>query len=152
MVAGSKVPILGKLGYALYGALTRPKAGDAPLKNLGTLSDTVRRGAQPTEAGYAELKREGVDTVINLRPEAPWAEAMALAQGLRCIDMPLPAIGACTNAQAMAFLKAAVLWAKQGRQVAKGLCVWNHEQEPILRQINRRSACVIGWKPARKGE
>jgi hypothetical protein len=54
--------------------------------------------------------------------------------------------------QPMAFLKAAVLWAKQGRQVAKGLCVWNHEQEPILRQINRRSACVIGWKPARKGE
>jgi protein-tyrosine phosphatase len=63
------------------------------------------RGAQPSDAGYAALKRAGVDTVINLRPEAPWADAMAERQGLRAIDLPLPAIGAPTPAQAMAFLK-----------------------------------------------
>jgi hypothetical protein len=54
--------------------------------------------------------------------------------------------------QPIAFLKAASLWAQQGRQMKDGLCAWNHEQEPILRQINRRNAVVIGWKPARKGE
>jgi hypothetical protein len=50
------------------------------------------------------------------------------------------------------FLMAASLWCQQGKQIEDGLCRWNHEQEPILKRINSRSAIVIGWKPAQRGQ
>lgn len=54
--------------------------------------------------------------------------------------------------QSPAFLAAATLWAQQGRRTRDGLCLWDREQEPILRQVSRRHAIVIGWSPARRGE
>ncbi len=44
-----------------------PLPGRPGLPNLHRITDTLYRGAQPTEAGFAELKKMGVKTVINLR-------------------------------------------------------------------------------------
>lgn len=49
------------------------------------------------------------------------------------------------------FLRAVTLWYEQGKRVEDGLCRWDHEQEPILRRINKSNAIVIGWKPAKRG-
>ncbi len=50
---------------------TRPvpaKPQDIPgVENFAKVSDILYRGAQPTEEGFAELKRRGIKTVVNLR-------------------------------------------------------------------------------------
>lgn len=50
----------------------RPKTWAAPLKlegvpNLHKVSDTLYRSAQPTAEGMANLKAQGVQTIVNLR-------------------------------------------------------------------------------------
>lgn len=96
---------LADLGYKIYGFLTRPKADTPPLDNLGEVTPNLQRGAQPTEEGFARLKQQGVKTVINLRPEASWEAPMVEAQGMNYVYLPLPAVGAPTNEQAVQFLK-----------------------------------------------
>jgi len=44
-----------------------PLPGRPGLPNLHRITDTLYRGAQPTPAGFAELKKMGIKTVINLR-------------------------------------------------------------------------------------
>ncbi len=44
-----------------------PLPGRPGLPNLHRITDTLYRGAQPTEVGFAELRKMGVKTVINLR-------------------------------------------------------------------------------------
>ncbi|HEY9856279.1 MAG TPA: dual specificity protein phosphatase family protein, partial [Stenomitos sp.] len=100
----AKIPLLRDLGYKLYGALTRPKQDLPQVGNLGTLTPTLSRGAQPTEKGFETLKSQGVQTVINLRPEANWEAPMVKQQGMNYVYLPLPAVGAPTNEQAMQFL------------------------------------------------
>jgi protein tyrosine phosphatase (PTP) superfamily phosphohydrolase (DUF442 family) len=138
VVLAGHVPLLGKLGYWAYGALTKP-APDAPLANQGTLSATVMRGAQPSDAGYAALRAQGVDTVVNLRPEAPWADAMAARAGLAVVSLPLPAIGAPTTAQALAFLKAVT-------DPANGRVYFNCQ-----RGIDRTGAMAAAYRIAAQG-
>lgn len=105
VVAFSHIPVLRDLGYKLYGMFTKPKANTPALSNVGDLTPTIERGAQPTEAGFAQLKQQGVNTVINLRPEEQWEEPMVKAQGMKYVYMPLPAVGAPTNDQALQFLR-----------------------------------------------
>lgn len=106
VVAVGHITPLRKLGYWLYDLMTRPKAGQAPLDNLGSLSPSLIRGAQPTEQGFKDLKAQGVDTVINLRPEEDWERPMVAAAGQKYIYMPLPAVGAPSVQQGLAFLSA----------------------------------------------
>jgi tyrosine-protein phosphatase SIW14 len=102
-----KVPFLQKLGVKLYGlVLGHPKANAAPLSNLGTLDTNVIRGAQPTEAGFAQLKAQGVNTIINLRPEEQWEKPIVEGLGMKYLFIPEPPIGPPTNQQGLAFLSA----------------------------------------------
>jgi len=39
----------------------------AGVQNAGQISDVLYRGAQPSAAGFAELKKLGVTTIVNLR-------------------------------------------------------------------------------------
>lgn len=100
------IPGFTPLGHKLYGLMTRPKAGEPALDNLGQLNDGLLRGAQPSAAGFARLAARGVTTVINFRPEAPQEAETVKALGLRYIYMPLPAVAAPTTAHALAFLQA----------------------------------------------
>ena len=45
----------------------RPIAGKPGLSNFHQVSDTLYRGAQPEQEGFAELKKMGIKTVVNLR-------------------------------------------------------------------------------------
>lgn len=104
-VALGKIPFLGKLGVKLYGLLCgKPKAGAPALDNLGDLAPKLERGAQPTEAGFAELAKQGVNTVINLRPESNWEGPAVQKNGMKYVYLPLPPIGAPSNQQALQFL------------------------------------------------
>jgi len=56
----------------LRAAVERPAHWATPitkkgLPNLFKVSDTLYRGAQPTEEGFPELKKMGIKTIINLR-------------------------------------------------------------------------------------
>ena len=44
-----------------------PLQGKPGLPNFHQVSDTLYRGAQPEEEGFAELKKMGIKTVVNLR-------------------------------------------------------------------------------------
>ena len=59
-------------GAAPEGALrpaqwAQPVEGHPGLPNFHRVSDILYRGAQPDEEGFAELKRLGIKTVVNLR-------------------------------------------------------------------------------------
>lgn len=54
--------------------------------------------------------------------------------------------------QPRAFLIAASLWAQQGQRVENGLCVWDHEPEPIVEHLGGRNYKLLGFKPAARGE
>ena len=60
--------------YTAYAkaAVERPATWATPvvkkaLPNLFKVSDTLYRGAQPTRAGFLELKKMGIKTIVNLR-------------------------------------------------------------------------------------
>lgn len=62
------------------------------LPNFHKLNDRVYRGGQPKEAGFAELKRMGIATVIDLRDDDENAleeKAMVEKAGMRFINKPL---------------------------------------------------------------
>jgi tyrosine-protein phosphatase SIW14 len=58
--------------------------------NLARLTPTLYRGAQPTKAGFANLKKLGVKTVISFRTWHDEADAVRAA-GMTPVEMPLQA-------------------------------------------------------------
>jgi protein tyrosine/serine phosphatase len=63
--------------------------GDLPgLSNFAKISDGLWRGAQPDARGFAELKRMGVKTVVNLRTSSSDREALA-GLGLDYLELPI---------------------------------------------------------------
>jgi protein tyrosine phosphatase (PTP) superfamily phosphohydrolase (DUF442 family) len=76
------------------------------LVNFGQLGERLCRGAQPGRIGYQLLKGMGVETVINLRVEAPQQEARVRDLGMRYMFLPMDPIGAPTHDDTLAFLRA----------------------------------------------
>ncbi|MBC7475192.1 MAG: tyrosine-protein phosphatase [Candidatus Sericytochromatia bacterium] len=115
-VAGSmavtlgKVPIINKTGYLVYGKLTEPhneadeKYKDKAMGNIGFLTPNLLRGSQPREDDFSKLKKMGVNTIINLRPEENWEKPMIEKSGMKEIYLPIPAVGKPSNNQALQFL------------------------------------------------
>jgi protein tyrosine/serine phosphatase len=69
-------------------AARTPRVG---LPHFGIVSDQLYRGAQPEAAGFAELKKLGIDIVVNLRHEPDWIareRALVEAQGMRYVSIP----------------------------------------------------------------
>lgn len=92
------------LGLALAGCGSGsrgvPPAEGIP--NFGRVNEAIFRGAQPDEAGIANLRRLGVRTIINLRlRNDTWVgeEAAARAHGIGYISVPFQGLGAPTDAQ-----------------------------------------------------
>jgi len=67
-----------------------PLAGGEDLPNLYRVSASLLRGAQPRAEGFAELKRLGVRTVINVRSGRHEAEPCE-RNGLRYVEIPMRA-------------------------------------------------------------
>ena len=75
------------------------------LKNFGKVNDNYYRGEQPTLEEFAQLKRFGVKTVIDLRKDSlRQAPEQARNSGLQYFNIPLLASRAATEEQTSHFL------------------------------------------------
>ena len=108
--AGLGLPLL------LAATLALPAVAQAPAKkqalpglpNFGVVSETLFRGAQPKDAGDAELEKQGMDIVVSFREDARQIadERRAVeALGMRFVSIPWPAFDAPRNEQVAEFLQ-----------------------------------------------
>jgi tyrosine-protein phosphatase SIW14 len=67
--------------------LAKPRDDLPGLTNYAAVSDVLSRGAQPTAEGFAELKRRGVKTVVNLRTFHSDRDLLA-GTGLQYVEIP----------------------------------------------------------------
>ncbi len=58
------------------------------VENFYKVSDTLYRGAKPTEEGYKELAKMGIKTVVNLRVTPPNAKLIK-ELGLKSVHIPI---------------------------------------------------------------
>ena len=75
------------------------------IKNFGKINDHYYRGSQPTQEEFAQLKRLGIKTVIDLRidnlpAEADWTRAL----GLQYFNLQMKASTPATEQQTSQFL------------------------------------------------
>ena len=59
--------------------------------------------------------------------------------------------GEPASVQPTQFLRAASLWAQQGRKLEDGLCVWYHKPEPILEHLAGKHFMITGYAEAVRG-
>jgi protein tyrosine/serine phosphatase len=75
------------------------------IKNFGKVNDNYYRGEQPSLEEFAQLKRFGVKTVIDLRKDMlPQAPEQARSAGLQYFNIPLKASRMATEEQTSYFL------------------------------------------------
>jgi protein tyrosine phosphatase (PTP) superfamily phosphohydrolase (DUF442 family) len=101
----TSAPSLTERLMGLFYRLCTPTLELPMLLNFGEVTSTLCRGAQPSRAGFQLLKGLGVDTVINLRVEAPEEEARVRDLGMHYFYFPMDPIGAPTHEQTLAFLR-----------------------------------------------
>jgi tyrosine-protein phosphatase SIW14 len=80
----------------------------AGVPNAGKISEALLRGAQPSMRGFAELKRLGVTTIVDLRgnrSEVKWERAQSEALGIRFVNIPVLGWSSPGDAQVAQFLK-----------------------------------------------
>ena len=75
------------------------------IRNFGKVNENYYRGSQPIAEEFAELKRLGIRTVIDLRKDREEeAERWARIQGLQYFNIPLTTRRAATDEQSAYFL------------------------------------------------
>jgi tyrosine-protein phosphatase SIW14 len=78
------------------------------IPNAGKISDLLYRGAQPKDAGLAELKKLGITTIVDLRGEdrqkTDWEHREATALGMRFVYIPVSGWSPPTDEQLAQFL------------------------------------------------
>jgi protein tyrosine/serine phosphatase len=86
-----------------HGQSITPTAG---IENFGKVNDNYYRGSQPVVNQFAELKKLGIKTVIDLREDSLKDSGnMARAAGLQYINIPLTTKRASTREQTEYFLR-----------------------------------------------
>lgn len=88
------------------------------LPNLGRVNDRLYRGAQPKEEGWAELKKLGVEVVVNLRERSVGTERereRVEKLGMKYVSLPWSGMDDPDNRQMAEFLS--LLRAERGRKV-----------------------------------
>jgi tyrosine-protein phosphatase SIW14 len=109
----SRIFIYSSFAVVLF-LLTLANAAVAPrlptypgvsIENFGKVNDHYYRGSQPDQAQFAELKRLGIKTVIDLRKDnKASAEQWAHGAGLAYFRIPLKASTPATTEQTSYFL------------------------------------------------
>jgi protein tyrosine/serine phosphatase len=84
--------------------LATPDLNRTWLDNFSYLGHRLSRGAQPGREGFRTLAELGVNTVINLRQEAPDQEALVRSLGMDYLYYPLDPLAAPTHQHTLAFL------------------------------------------------
>lgn len=100
-------PVLGNLVLDAYGWATYPWRNLPDIGNFGRVGKHLFRGAQPSQAGFETLRRQGIDTIINLRPEEQWEKPWVEQAGLRYLYLPLANVDPPTFSQGLQFLRMA---------------------------------------------
>jgi protein tyrosine/serine phosphatase len=87
-------------------SVTQTKTAAGGIENFGKVNDNYYRGSQPDANGFAELKKLGVKTVIDLRKDyVPQAQEWVRAAGMQYFNIPLKASRPATEEQTEYFLK-----------------------------------------------
>lgn len=102
------LPALGILAFALVWNASPARMSEVPgvtIENFGKVNDHYYRGSQPTQEGFAQLKRFGIKTVIDLREdykkeEETWVRDL----GMNFYRIPLKTRVAATEEQTNQFL------------------------------------------------
>lgn len=79
------------------------------LSNFGVVSSTLLRGAQPSDRGFAELKKSGVKTIINLRDGKNDIEderEVVEKLGMKYVSIPMSPLKRMTREHVDQFLSA----------------------------------------------
>lgn len=75
------------------------------IKNFGKVDDHYYRGSQPTQEEFAQLKKLGIKTVIDLRKDSVRAEQdWVRGVGMQYFNIPMKADTAATEPQTSSFL------------------------------------------------
>jgi len=78
------------------------------IPNGGKINDHLYRGAQPRPQGFAELKKLGITTIVDLRGEDRekilWERRQAESLGMRFVNIPVSGWAPPTNEQVLQFL------------------------------------------------
>jgi len=90
--------------HSAYGEKLRIPA----IPNSGKVNDHFYRGAQPKSQGLAELKKLGINTVVDLRLEDPakilWERQQVESLGMHFVHIPVSGWSPPTNEQVVQFL------------------------------------------------
>jgi len=90
---------------AIY-AQERNRNTTAGIENFGRVNDNYYRGSQPIAGEFAELKKLGIKTIIDLREDSlKDSENLAHAAGLQYINIPQTTKRPATNDQTEYFLR-----------------------------------------------
>src|SRR6516164_5696436 len=85
------------------------KANIPGVKDAGRVDDFLYRGAQPSEKGLKELRKVGVDAIIDLRGEWPWEvkkeRRYAQSLGMHFVNLPGNGWSAPSDRQVAEFLR-----------------------------------------------
>ena len=94
-------------GAQAYAARSQQSKAAAALPNLGRVTDTLYRGAQPSPAGFGALQQMGVAIVVNFREEpgeTAIEERDVESMGMRYVNIPWSGRDNPSNAQIAQFL------------------------------------------------
>ena len=119
----------------------QPRNDIKGLPNFAKVSDVLYRGAQPEREGFAELKKLGIKTVINLRSSHSDIEMMK-GLGLQYCLIPCDA-GDIKEENVAAFLKAALNPANQPVFVH---CAYGADRTGTMVAVYR--ICFQNWSRA----
>jgi protein tyrosine/serine phosphatase len=87
-------------------SVTQTKTTAGSIENFGKVNENYYRGSQPDADGFAQLKKLGVKTVIDLRKDSVREEPeLVRAAGMQYFNIPLKASIAATEEQTNYFLK-----------------------------------------------
>ena len=105
-LAAATVLVLALAGAALSAAPPANALAEVGIKNFGQVNEHVFRGPQPRGEDYAQLKRLGVRTLIDLRADREsGAEDKARAAGFAYFNIPLNTKRPATDEQTDHFLR-----------------------------------------------
>ena len=80
--------VLPAVAQSLASAQKVQRAG---LPNFGTISQQLSRGGQPNPAGFEQLKKMGIDIIVNLRTETDEIareQTLVQKQGMQSVSIP----------------------------------------------------------------
>ena len=114
------------------------------LPNGGRINQALFRGAQPRSAGFEQLKKLGVTTIVDLRGEDPgtreWERRQAEALGMRFVSIPVSGWSPPNNEQVAEFL---TLFHEAGKEKVFVHCRFGDDRTGVFVATYRMA--LEGW-------